>query len=111
MGKRFVAARDADRRALDLYLMIKEVEQMPLVHLAISIDEKRPIFIQDKTNQHYWDHFTIDGFLSLDVEQAKAEGGTAKALIWSRKKPARPRVPQAEVDRAVDRFLAGEDDE
>lgn len=111
MGKRFVPVRDADRRALELYFMLKEVEQMPLVHLAISIDEKKPIFLQDKNDQHHWDHFSVDRFLSLNVERAKAEGGTYQALVWSRKKPTPPRVPQVEVDRAVDRFLTGEDDE
>ncbi|SCB33304.1 hypothetical protein GA0061099_10058 [Bradyrhizobium yuanmingense] len=111
MGKRFVPVRDADRRALELHFMIKEVEKMPLVQLDIDISSKTPILIQDKTDQHYWRHFTVDGFLTLSVEQAKAEGGTGKALIWSRRKPPRQRIPQSEVDRAADRFLAGEDDE
>jgi hypothetical protein len=30
MGKRFVPVRDADKRAIELYLMLREVEQMPL---------------------------------------------------------------------------------
>ncbi|WP_377830329.1 hypothetical protein ACFKHW_17365 [Bradyrhizobium lupini] len=111
MGTRFVPVRDADRRALELHFMLKEVEQMPLVHLAISIDQKKPILLQDKSDQHHWDHFSVDRFLSLNIEQAKAEGGTYQALVWSRKKMARPPVPQAEVARAVDSFLAGEDDE
>jgi hypothetical protein len=27
MGKRFVSVRDADKRAIELYLMLREVEQ------------------------------------------------------------------------------------
>jgi hypothetical protein len=46
----------------------------------------------------------------MDVEQAKAEGATALALILSRKKPERPRIPQTEVDRAVNQFLSGDDE-
>jgi hypothetical protein len=111
MGKRFVPVRDADRRALEFYFMLKEVEQMPLVEIDVSMDSKKPILIRDKNDRNYWQTMSIDAFLSLDVEQAKAEGGTGKALIWSRKKPARPRIPQAEVDRAVNNFLSGEDSE
>ncbi|MCA1414483.1 hypothetical protein I6F30_25510 [Bradyrhizobium sp. NBAIM20] len=91
--------------------MLKEVEQMPLVQVSIDVSSKTPILIQDKTDHHYWRHLTVEGFLSLNVEQAKAEGGTAKALIGARKKAPRPRIPQTEVDRAADRFLAGDNDE
>jgi hypothetical protein len=112
IGKRFVPVRDADKRAIELYLMLRTVEQMPLVRLHVSKDGgDRPISIGDRNDddKRWW--FTVDQFLRLSVEQAKTEGGTALALICSRKKPARPRIPQAEVDRAVDQFLTGDDDE
>jgi hypothetical protein len=111
MGKRFVPVRDADKRAIDLYLMLQEVEQMPLVELHVYKDSKKPILIQDRNDSNKWWTVTVDLFLRLDVEQAKADGGTAFALYWSRKKPERPRLPQTEVDRAVNKFLSGEDDE
>jgi len=114
MGKRFVPVRDADKRAIDLHLMLREVEQMPLIQLRVFKDEKQPIVIHDRSdpiNPNKWWTFSIDQFLRLDVERAKAEGGTALALVLSRKKPERPRLPQAEVDRAVSQFLSGEDDE
>ena len=74
MGKRFVPVRDADRRALEFYFMLKEVEQMPLVEIDVSMDSKKPILIRDKNDRSYWQTMSIDAFLSLDVEQAKAEG-------------------------------------
>jgi hypothetical protein len=94
-----------------LYLMLREVEQMPLVKLGVFRDRKDPIFIQDKNDLSDGWAMTVDHFLQLSVEQANAEGGTALALVYSRKKPARPRVPQTEVDRAVNQFLTGDDDE
>jgi hypothetical protein len=111
MGKRFVPVRDADKRAIELYLMLREVEQMPLVKVHVFKDRKNPIFIQDKNDLSDGWEMTIDHFLQLSLEKANAEGGTALALICSRKKPARPRLPQAEVDRAVDQFFSGDDDE
>ena len=114
MGKQFVPVRDADKRAIDLHFMLREVEQMPLIEIRVFKDEKQPIFIQDRSdpnNPNKWWMVSIDHFLRLNIEQAKAEGGTALALILSRKKPERPRLPQAEVDRAVNQFLSGEDDE
>jgi hypothetical protein len=111
MGKRFVPVRDADSRAIELHLMLQEVEQMPLIELSILSDHKEPICIQDRHDRKKWWTFTVGQFLRLNVEQAKAEGATALALIHSRKKPAQPRVPQAEVDRAVKELLSGEDDE
>jgi hypothetical protein len=111
MGKRFVPVRDADRRAIELYLMLREVEQMPLVDLRVYDDSKEPIFIGDRNDPQKWWTFTVDQFLRLNVTQAKAEGATALALRLSQKKPARPRLPQTEVDRAVNQFLSGEEDE
>jgi len=111
MGRRFVPVRDADKRAIELYLMLRAVEQMPLVKLRVFKDRKDPIYIQDKNDLSDGWAMTVDHFLQLSLEQANAEGGTALALICSRKKPARPRIPQTEVDRAVEKFLSGDDDE
>ena len=111
MGKRFVPVRDADKRAIELYMMLREVEQMPLVDLRIFENSKEPIFIGDRNAPQKWWTFTVDQFLRLNVQQAKAEGATALALRLSQKKPTRPRIPQAEIDRAVNQFLSGEDDE
>jgi hypothetical protein len=112
MGKRFVPVRDADKRAIDLYLMLREVEQMPLVEVSVFKDSKHPILIRDRNDpDNKWWMVSVDLFLRLSVEQARAEGGTAFALYCSRKKSERPRLPQAEVDRAVNNFLSGEEDE
>jgi len=111
MGKRFVPVRDADRRAIELHLMLLDVAQMPLIELRVFSDRKEPILIQDRNDRQNWWTFTVDQFLRLNVEQAKAEGSTALAVVLSQKSPARPRIPQTEVDRAVNEFLSGEDDE
>jgi hypothetical protein len=113
MGKRFVPVRDADKRAIDLHLMLREVEQMPLIEIRVYNDRnrKQPIVIRDRTDPDKWWTVSIDRFLGMDIEQAKAEGATALALYLSRKKPERPRLPQTEVDHAVNQFLSGEDDE
>ena len=111
MGKKFVPIADADKRAIQLYLMLKEVEQMPLIGLKVHGNGKRPIELCDGTDRGNWDLFSIDGFLLLDVDQAKAEGGTFMALKLSRKKLGKPRLPQAEIDRVVENFMVGNDDE
>ncbi|SRR6266536_3624293 len=111
MGKRFVPVRDADKRALDLYFMLSEVAQMPLIELRVRKDSKTPIVIMDKIDHEKCWHFSVDGFLRLSIEQAKAQDGTAFALMMSQRQPDRPRIPQAEVDRAADQFLSGEDNE
>ncbi|HVQ71879.1 MAG TPA: hypothetical protein VMT08_30710 [Bradyrhizobium sp.] len=110
MGKRFVPVRNADQRAIELYKTLREVEQMPLIAVEIG-DGSKPIILYDANNPNKWDTLSVDGFLSLDVGQAKAEGGTFMALKLSRKKPGKPRLPQAEVDRAVEAFMTGKDDE
>ena len=43
MGKRFVQVRDVDKRALELYLALREVEKMPLIDLRVRKDSKTPI--------------------------------------------------------------------
>ena len=114
MGKRFVPVRDADKRALELYLALRDVENMPLIDLRVRKNSKNPIALgkRDSDPDDWWT-FTVDQFLSLDVAAAKAKGGTAFDLIssYKAKKPASPRIPQAEVDRAVDQFFSGDDDE
>ena len=113
MGKRFVPVRDADKRAIDLYRMLREVELMPLVEVRVLDDSKQPIFIGDRSDSdgRWWRTVSVDLFLCLSVEQAKAEGGTALALFCSRKKPKKSPLPQTEIDRATHKFLSGEDDE
>ena len=49
MGKRFVPTRDADRRALELHFMIREIEQMPLVIIRVQKEGKEPMFIGIET--------------------------------------------------------------
>jgi hypothetical protein len=112
MGKRFVPVRDADKRALELYLALREVERMPLVDLRVRKDSKNPIAFGERNGDpDKWWSFTIDQFLSLDVAAAKAKGGTAFHLSSSHKKAASPRIPQTEVDRGVEQFFSGGDDE
>ncbi|MCG2626669.1 hypothetical protein L6654_08545 [Bradyrhizobium sp. WYCCWR 13023] len=112
MGKRFVPVRDADARALELCLKIREVEQMPLIKLIIRKDSKRPITFGERDGDlDRWWSFTIDEFLRLDVSAAKAKGGTAFHLQSSSKKRPQPRIPQSEIDRGVEQFFLGKDDE
>jgi len=110
VGKRFVPVRNADQRAIELYKTLREVEQMPLLKVEVG-DGSKPIVLSDANDPNRWYAFTVDGFLSLDVAQAKAEGGTFMALKLSRKKPGKPRLPQTEVDRAAEAFMTGRDDE
>ena len=110
MGKRFVPVRNADQRAIELYKTLREVELMPLLKVHVG-DGPKPITLSDANDPNKWWTFTVDGFLSLDVAQAKADGGTFMALNLSRKKPGKPRLPQAEIDRAADNFMTGNDDE
>jgi hypothetical protein len=111
MGKRFVPVRDADKRALELYFALREVEDMPLIDLEVHKDSKTPIIFGDKNDRHKWWSLTVDQFLSRDIAGAKAKGGSASDLCVTFKKPARPRIPQSEVDRSVDGFFSGHDDE
>jgi hypothetical protein len=108
MGKRFVPVRDADRRAIKLYLVLCELEKMPL-YVAVQ-DDLKTIYVGDKDHRSDGRGFSVDWFLGLDLKQAKQNGGTFRALTESYK-PPRPRIPQKEVDRAVDRFISGEDNE
>jgi hypothetical protein len=73
MGKRFVPVRDADKRAIELYMMLREVEQTPLVDLRIFEDSKEPIFIGDRNVPQKWWTFTVDQFLRLNC--ATGESG------------------------------------
>lgn len=112
MGKRFVPVRNADRRAIDLHLMLEEVkEKLPLVGIEIDRDGKQPIIIFDKTDPSRFRTYTIDALLSRDVERALANGGTFRDFLEADKKPSKPKLPQSEITRAVDQFLSGRDDE
>ena len=86
--------------------MLREVEQMPLLAVEVG-DGPRPIVLYEVGNPNHWDAFSVDHFLSLDVDQAKENGGTLLALRISRKKPVKPRLPQADVDRAAENFMWG----
>jgi hypothetical protein len=111
MGKRFVPVGNVDKRAIRLYRMLREVEGMPLVTLHVNEEPKVLIILGAKDDHTLQKSFTVDQFLLLNIEQAKANGGTAQALWISRAAPTSPRIPQKEVDGAVVDFLSPEDDE
>ena len=111
MVKRFVPVRDANQRALELYFMLREIEQMPLIGLEVDQQSKKPIVLRDKSDPKKFWTYTVDQVLQIEIEQVKAQGSTWFALTTSKKRPPRPRIPQAEVDRAVNKFMLGEDDE
>ena len=107
MAKQFVRAGEADKRAIDLYFQIRAVEQMPLIEIQFSDDHKK-ISVGDRNRRPHWRTLSVDSFLSLDVPQAVAKGGTWENLLDSWKRP-KPRLPQREVDEAVQDFLLGEE--
>jgi hypothetical protein len=111
MGKRFVPVRGADKRSIDLHLMLVAIEEMPLVGVDLRPEEKEPVVIFDKANPRHYRAYTVDAILRLNVVEAVANGGTFKALTNSRAKPAKPNLPHSEIARAVDQFLSGSDDE
>jgi len=49
MGKRFVPVRNAGQRAIALYKMLREVEQMPLLALRVG-DGPQPIVLYEVSN-------------------------------------------------------------
>lgn len=112
MTKRFVPIKDADKRAIRLHLMLDAIrEKLSTVGVKIRSDDKAPIRLSDKNDPDHWGYFSVENVLNLDLDQAIANGGGYKALIESRRPPARPKLPQSEIDRAVDQFLSGRDDE
>jgi hypothetical protein len=108
--KQFVRTNEADKRALALHAALSEIEKMPLIGVYVS-DGPKPITLYNNDNpkQEFWS-VSIDFVLSLDIEKARQAGGTYSQLMNSRKAP-RPRPPQAEVSRAVESFLTGEEEE
>jgi hypothetical protein len=106
-----VPVRNADKRAIELHFLLLAAAELPFVEISVQSDNKQPIFIQDRFERSFWRNVSIDYFLTFDIEQAKAAGGTARALLESGKKSKRAQLPQTEIDRAVDQFLKGEDDE
>jgi hypothetical protein len=108
MGKRFTPTGDADRRAIRFYHQIRAIiETLPSVEVRFTHDGKK-VRLCKKTDSDYRTDYTVDEVLMLDVEQAVRDGGTWIALVRSRK-AVRPRVPQAEIDEAVQEFLDGEE--
>lgn len=108
MGKRFVRAHDADKRAIRLHLALEALKQMPEIGVIISDDQKSIVIFDQNNRTRFW-NWSIDMILSFDLEKTKANGGTVEALIASRRYP-KPRVPQSEVDEGVRQFLTGNDD-
>lgn len=99
MGKRFVPARTADRRSVDLHLMPEAVkEKLPLIAIDIRRDEKEPIIVHDKGRPRYWQAFDVASFLNRHVD--RAVGTTCRAFLDSRAKPPRPELPRSEISCA-----------
>ncbi|OPH83632.1 hypothetical protein B2M20_05605 [Nitrobacter vulgaris] len=68
MAKRFVPVQDVDRRAIALYKMLREVEQMPLVKVIVFDDEPKPIIcLKDVNDPEQWFNFSVTGFLRLSA--------------------------------------------
>ena len=109
MGKRWVAAHNADKRAIELHLLLREIEQMQSI-FVIYKDDNKTIIVGDKADRDYFRKMSVDNILSLNVQEAKDKGGTFKALLTSRR-PAKPQVSQAEVDEGVQSFLSGDQDQ
>lgn len=103
----FVRTSDVDRRAIEFHLRLREIEKMPLVHITVSKDGKK-ILLCNKQDPSVYAPMSVEDILLLDIEEAKAKGGTQKDLVMSRK-AAKSRVTQAEVDEGVPGFLSGDD--
>jgi hypothetical protein len=103
-----VCTADADTRAIQLHHQLQAIEEMPLIHIQFPSDGKSIEVFSNDGGRIRHNTLSVDAILSLDVEQAKVNGGTFEALLSSRKRP-KPRVSQAEVDEAVRTFLTGED--
>lgn len=111
MGKRFVPVRGADRRAVELHLMLREIEKLPLIGIELRPDEREVIVVFDRSNNIRFWTYTVDQFLGKSLDQTIAAGGTVDAFVASRAKPAKPQISHSEAARAVDQFFAGTDDE
>ncbi len=94
MTKRFIPTKDADKRAIRLHLVLNaDREKLPTVGVKIRSDDKAPIRLFDKNDPDHWDYFSVENVLNLDLDQAIANGGGYRALIVSRRPPARPKLP------------------
>jgi hypothetical protein len=109
MGKRFVPAHIADRRAIELYRRLRQIEQLPLVWMEIGEDHKT-IHVGDKNSRRKQRGWTVDGILCLHPEEAVAKGGTYDDLMNSHRAPNKNRVPRVVVDEGVASLLSGEDE-
>lgn len=102
---------EADRRALKLYAALREMEQMPLICFEIRDNESKPILVWDKNDPKAWSKWSVDSLLMRDIGKAKQAGGRYEDLLNARKAPPRPRVSQAEVERAYKAFVTGEEED
>lgn len=108
MGKRFVRANEADARAIALHLQLQKIENMPLISVWFTKSGKT-IAIGDKKEKTRCREFSVDYVLSFDVDKAISIGGTWENLVTCLKRPAKPKLPQTEIDEAVRGFLSGEE--
>lgn len=96
--------------ALKLYAALREIEQMPLLGLQVRADQPKPIVIWDVNDKRAFVTWSVDGLLSRDIPKAKQAGGSFSDLLSARREPPRPQLPQAEIDRAVEAFMTGDED-
>jgi len=108
MAKRWVGVRESDQRAIELHLRLLELEKMPLIEVQFS-DDRKSIFVGDKNNKRMYREFGVDGILRIDMQAAKKNGGTYRAVMDAVRPPG-GRVPQVAVDEAVHEFLSGDQD-
>jgi hypothetical protein len=110
MGKRFVRTADVDKRAIQFCRQFQAIEKMPLIHIQFSPDNKSIDIFSNDGERPRSNTLSVEHILLLDVEQAKANGGTFEALLSSRKiRKPKPRFSQAESDKEVQEFLTSED--
>ena len=108
--KKWVGRHQADERAIKFYLAIRELEQMPAIGVQIR-EEKNAVLIWDKSDNRIFCYWSVSDLLSRDLAKVKRDGGTYEALMNARKPPPRPGLPQAEIDRAVQAFMTGDEEE
>ncbi len=108
MGKRLISIYEADTRAIEFHLQLREIEKLPLVEVEYPPDHKS-IILAEKGNFRMYIKASINFVLSLDVEKARANGGTYKALLAT-SRPPKARIPQKEVEEGTYRFLRGDND-
>jgi hypothetical protein len=85
---------------------------MPLIGFEIRIGNPKPILFWDAENpKDIWAEWSVEAVLMRDIEMAKQAGGRYQNLRDAMRRPGPMRVPQAEVDRAVESFLTGDEEE